>query len=123
MGRRQIIQPYKVFDAGDMSGNLSQASPYTTIDQIDKIGILLEWTGSSPVGEFFVDVSYLLPGTTSYTAWQSLDFGSSVAITGNSGNHAIVINDPPFQKIRLRYVRTSGSGSLTAVLSAQSKGA
>lgn len=124
MGRRQVIPPYKAFNAADMSGNLTQASPYTTIDQVDKVGILVEWAnGSSPVGVFYVDVAYLIPGTTSYTAWQALDFGNPVAISGNSGNHAIVINDPPFQKMRLRYVRTSGSGELTATLSASTKGA
>lgn len=123
MGRRNIIQPYKVFAAGDISGNLTQASPYTTIDQVDKVGIELEWTGTAPVGEFFVDVAFLYPNTTDFSQWQTLDFGSSIAITGNTGSHLISIQDPPFQKMRLRYVRTSGTGTLTATLFASNKGA
>lgn len=123
MGRRNLIQPYKVFSAGDMSGNLTQAAPYTTIDQVDKIGIELEWSGTSPVGEFFVDVAYQFQNTAEFTTWVPLDFGSSIAISGNSGQHIIFINDPPFQKIRLRYVRTSGIGSLTVTIFGANKGA
>jgi hypothetical protein len=106
-----------------MSGDLLQGEPYTTIDQVDKIGIVLDWNGSSPVGEFFVECSYLLPGTTDYTPWQALNFGNPIDISGNSGSHLLSIIDPPFQKMRLRYDRTSGSGSLTAVIYGASKGA
>lgn len=123
MGRRNLIQPYKVFNAADMSGNLTQAAPYTTIDQVDKIGIELEWAGTAPVGNFFVDVAYQYPNTLEFTTWIALDFGSSIAISGNSGQHIITINDPPFQKLRLRYVATSGTGTLTATVFGANKGA
>ncbi len=123
MGRRNLIQPYKAFDAADMSADIAQASPYTTIDQTDKIGIILEWSGTAPVGTFFVDVSYLYPNTTIYSAWEALDFGSSIAISGNTGTHNISIQDAPFQKMRLRYVATSGTGALTATVFAANKGA
>lgn len=123
MGRRNLIQPYKVFDAASMGANISQAAPYTTIDQVDKIGIELEWSGTSPVGEFFVDVAYQYPNTLEFTTWVPLDFGSSISISGNSGQHIITISDPPFQKMRLRYVRTSGNGTLTATLFGANKGA
>lgn len=123
MGRRNIIQPYKAIDAGDMAADITQAAPYTTIDQVDKVGIELEWAGASPVGAFFVDVAFIYPGTTIFSAWQTLDFGSSIAITGNTGSHLISIQDPPFQKMRLRYVAASGTGSLTATLFASNKGA
>lgn len=123
MAKRELLGPYKVFDAASMAGDLTQATPFSTIKGLDKVGLILEWTGTAPVGEFFVDVSYLIPGTTSYTAWQELDFGAPIAITGNSGNHHISIQDPPFEKMRLRYVRTSGTGSLTATEFGASKGA
>lgn len=123
MSRRNIIAPYKIFDSADMSANITQGAPYTTIDQVDKIGIDLDWTGTSPVGTFDVQVCYLIPGTNTYTTWRSLDFGSTVNITGNTGNHQFVILDPPFQKLRIKYTRTSGTGNLTAVLSAYNRGA
>lgn len=123
MAKRGIIPPYRVFNAADLSGNLTQAAPFTTIDSIDKVGMILEWAGASPVGEFLIDVSYLIPGTTSFTAWQVLDFGSPIAITGNSGSHSISIQDPPFERMRLRYVRTSGTGTLTATVFGATKGA
>jgi hypothetical protein len=123
MGRRNQIQPYNVFDAADMSADITQIAPFTTIDQVDKIGIQLEWSGAAPVGQFFVDVAYQLPNTTNFTSWQPLDFDLPIDISGASGNHNISIIDPPFQKMRLRYVFASGAGNLTATLFATGKGA
>jgi len=123
VSHRNIIEPYKIFDNADMSANINQGLPYTTIDKIDRISIDLDWTGTAPVGELIVEVSYLIPRTTDYTPWRPLDFGSTIDITGNTGNHQIVIQDPPFQKIRISYVATSGTGNLTAVFYAMSKGA
>lgn len=123
MAKRALITPHKALDNVDLASNQTQAAPYTTIDNIDKIGVDIVWTGTSPVGEIFVEVAYLLPNSTIYTTWQALSFGASIAISGNAGNHLLCIQDPPFQKIRLRYAKTSGTGNLTATLFAASKGA
>jgi len=122
-GRRAIIGPYIIFNAASMGADITQGAPYTTIDMVDKIGIDLDWTGTSPVGTFDVQVCYLIPNTTTFTTWRSLDFGSTISISGNAGNHQISIQDPPFQKLRIKYTRTSGTGNLTAVLHAMAKGA
>lgn len=123
MGRRQNVPAYKVFDTVDISINQTQIAPYTTIDAVDKIGIELDWNGTSPVGAFFVDVAYYYPKTATYSTFVPLDFGASIAISGNTGQHLLVIQDPPFDRIRLRYVKTSGTGTLTATLSCYGKGA
>lgn len=89
-------------------------STLTDITAMDNVGIILTWTGTSPVGTIEVQVSNDTAATP--TTWTALDFGSSISISGNSGTHTININQNPFAKLRLAYTRTSGTGEVTAKL-------
>lgn len=105
---------YKVFDNVDISTNQTSGIVYTPF--LDNVGIVIAWTGISPVGVIIVEVSNQKENPNESMEWVALDFGSSVAITGASGNHIINCNQLPFNAVRLRYVRTSGSGNLTATI-------
>lgn len=116
MGRKHVVHSYAMFDDVDISTN--QTSSTTNVEQLDQATIHISWTGSSPVGEIIVDAR-----NGSADSWYQLDFGSSIAISGASGDHQILFKEMPFTDIRLRYVFTSGTGSLTARLTMKSVGA
>jgi hypothetical protein len=99
--------------------DLSQSSVTSSVTNVtygDNIGIAVNWTGTSPVGALDIQVSN--DGST----WVSLDFGSSIAISGNSGNALININQLPYAQIRAVYTKTSGTGTLYASLTAKQTG-
>lgn len=116
MGRKSIIKSYKVIDAGDMSAT-SITGTVTACTGIDNIGMLAEWSGTSPVGVITVEVQN---GTS---GWSALDFGNPIAISGNTGNLNININQIPFENIRVVYTKSSGIGALTVTLAAKVVGA
>jgi len=85
----------------------------------------IAWSaGSTPVGVITVEVSntYALKGDgTVRTAgnWTTLTLSSACAVSGNSGNGAIDVDATAFYAIRLKYTRTSGSGTLDVTLNAK----
>jgi hypothetical protein len=83
---------------------------------------MVNWTGSSPVGELFFDASNDYAPSSGLGTWQALDFGSQIIISGNTGSHTIAINQLPYRFVRARYVKTSGTGTLIANLSAKQIG-
>lgn len=123
MGRRNLIGPFKVLNSVDISTDQLQSVP-STIDQIDRVEIEIEWTGSSPDGSITVECAYFDPKTLTYSTWETLNFGSTIAISGASGSHTLLMNEkPPGNKLRVRYTSVSGSGTLTATLLAYNVGA
>ena len=108
----------KVSNALDMSANITTET--TNVLNVDNIGIVASWNGTSPVGTLFVDVSN--DEGTSPTNWATLDFGVSIAIANNTDSGVININQVPFVWLRVRYVRTSGTGTLTLALSMKRNG-
>lgn len=116
MGRKNTHN-WAIIDSEDMSADITSDS--TDVTNTDNIGIIVSWTGTSPVGELFVQVSN---DNGTPTTWVNLDFGAAINISGNSGSHDISINQLPYSKLRLFYNRTSGSGSLVARLTQKQVG-
>jgi hypothetical protein len=116
MGRKSVLKSFKMIDAGDMSTSLPSQS--TNVINLDKASIHLVWTGTSPVGVITVEAQ-----NGENDSWYDLDFGSTINISGNSGDHQIVFSELSFTTIRINYTRTSGTGSLTATISAKVTGA
>lgn len=111
MARKNVLKNWSMF--GTTGADMSQSSVTSSTTEInyqDNAGIIVTWAGTSPVGQFFVDVS------NDNTNWVTLDFGSAVSISGDSGSHAIDMTQLPFSYIRSRYVKTSGTGTLNANL-------
>lgn len=117
MGRKDVLAAWPMFGSSgaDMSG--SRTSNITTVQYMDNVGIVVNWTGTSPVGTFTVEVS-----NDNFLTSSTLDFGSTITISGNSGSHLIDINQLPYGYIRAKYNFTSGTGTLTAVLSSKQLG-
>ena len=99
---------------GDMSANIT--SVITDVLSLDNVGIQLVWTGNA-VGSFFIDAS------NDGAAFTPMDFGSPAPVAAGAAS-SILINMAflPYKKIRIRYVFTSGTGTLNAFLSAKQSG-
>lgn len=110
-----------MFDNVSIAAN--QTSRSTVVEQLDKAGIVLEWTGSSPVGTVSVEGRLGNDQTATNTDWHALDFGSTISISGSSGSHTLVLEELPWTELRIKYTATSGTGNLTATLLSKDIGA
>lgn len=95
----------------------STTSNLTNVLYMDNIGIVASWTGTTPIGAIFIDAS------NDGSNWVTLDFGTGISVSGNTGSHVININQFPYNQIRARYVKTSGTGTLTLTLTVKQMGA
>lgn len=125
MSTRSNLRPQPVIVNGNMSGSITSAP---TILQSLTVGVYTySWAGTTPIGTVSVEISndYSLhqdgtvnnPGT-----WIQIFFtlnGSTVVnaapLTGNSGEGAIEFTSGAYA-IRTKYNRTSGTGTLQAVI-------
>lgn len=102
--------PYRVLSLGDMSGDLQSVGvdmlslPFGAIEAI--------WTGN-PTGTFSVDGSVdNVPSANLVTNWYPT--GTATNDPAGSASSALInLSGIGFRWVRLSYVRTSGSGSLT----------
>lgn len=101
----------------------STTSAISNVENTDNIGIVLSWSGSSPVGTLTVDCSNDYDTQSPGSAhWVSLDFGSAISISGNTGSSIININQLPYTWLRATYTKGSGTGTLVAKLSTKQTG-
>lgn len=73
--------------------------------------IEVKWSGS-PTGTF--NIQRTNEEDPEESDWQNLDFGETVSAGGSSGNHQFDIRWISFSKLRVKYTRISGSGTLKA---------
>lgn len=106
---KRTLSPYLVISAGTMGGDLTQAT-YTDIQNMDNVSVQLVWTGT-PTGTFYVD------GSLDKATWTALSLSPSAAAAGAASSILIDLNQLSFPYIRVRYVRTSGTGTLNAYIS------
>ena len=117
MGRKNVVKSFKMLDAVDISS--SQTSDATNVINLDTASIHVVWSaGSSPVGTITVEAR-----NGENDSWYELDFGSTISVSGASGDHQIMLNEMPFTDIRILYTATSGSATLTATLTMKTMGA
>jgi hypothetical protein len=102
-----------------MSANIT--SQPTVIQNTSKISYDVSWVGSAPVGTLQVQVS------NSYTQnsdgsvknagnWTTLTLDVTPTVSGNTGNGFIDLLEMASYAVRLVYVRTSGTGVMTAII-------
>jgi hypothetical protein len=115
MARKNVIKGYKPFDEVDISSN--QDSEEIVVTNLDKASIHVMWSGSSPVGTMVVQAKNGEKGT--YYNLEGLD---AISITGNSGDHVIIFSDMPFTHLKISFTNTSGTGSMTANMTAKQIG-
>ena len=131
MSTRPQFSPMPVFNATTgqaMAGNLT--SLVTIIQKLSMISYGVSWSGSTPVGTLSVQVSndYAQnPDGSVKTAgtWNTviLNVGgtpsTTIAVSGNTGNGFIDIDQMAAYAIRLIYTAGSGTGTINAVINAK----
>jgi len=123
MSSRPFLAPFQSVKDGDMSGDIVGAE--SIIQMIPLISYVLKWTGS-PVGVFSVEISndykrgangdVINAGT-----WVPVSLSVPAEAIGSSGDGCIHLTDIAAYAIRLKYTRTSGSGTLNATVSGKVK--
>jgi hypothetical protein len=116
MSRKSIVKSFQIFDTVDISTN--QTSSAVNVLKLDQASISISWSGTAPVGVITVEAKN---GTND--SFYELDFGTTIPVSGNSGNHQIILSEMPFEEIRVIYTSTSGTGSLDAIYTAKVLGA
>jgi hypothetical protein len=114
MGYKNVVSNYAMFGASgaDMSV-ASTTSNITTVTNLDNLGLVCSWSGTSPVGAIAIQAS------NDSSTWVALDFGSTIAISGNTGSHLINIKNIPYCYVRAVYTKTSGIGTLGLSITAK----
>lgn len=113
--RKNVIRGYKMVDAGDMSADITSSE--VNVINLDKASIFVSWTGSSPVGVLKVEAKNADNGS-----WFELDMGGPIDVAGNDSNHILLFNELLHNALRIVFTRTSGTGTLNAVLVAKQVG-
>jgi hypothetical protein len=120
-GRKNELSSYPIFSAQSAATNFDNFSKPTNVTWLDNAGITVQWTGS-PVGTLEVYVSNDNAGPfPNYPVanWQKLDFGAPIVIDGTNTNLLINMNQLPFNWLAMKYVSTSGTGTLSAQLTSK----
>ncbi len=125
MSTRTTLRPNTVIAAGDMSA-ASVTSVATILQSITSLNYAVTWSGTSPIGTLTVQASddYKADGGTVLNAgtWNVVPLNlagasvTSIPITGNTGNGMIDIDGIAAYAVRLLYTKTSGTGTLVAVV-------
>ncbi len=126
MSQRTVLRPVAL-PTIDMSAS-STASDATVLQGLSMVSYACSWTGASPVGTISLEISNdysLYPDGTVNNAgiWNLVPlnvngtFTTSCAVSGNTGNGYIDVSATAGYAVRLLYTRTSGSGTLTIVVS------
>lgn len=116
MARKHLIYSYPFFDAAIVSASVDSAS--SKVDQLDNASIDLEWSASTLSATVQVQAK-----NGDNADWRTLDFSSPITISGASGSHEIILLMMPFTDLRLHITVSSGSGTVSAILTSKSVGA
>lgn len=122
MARKQVLEPFKVIDDGDMSADITQLKP-TKVRQLDYVKLDIKWSGGPAVGEIKIEVADEFEKSGLISTWQELTFTSPISVSGSSGSHQVIILVVAFDLIRVKYIRSSGSGDLDVVIFGKTLGA
>jgi hypothetical protein len=111
--------PFSVITDGDMSASIT--SKPTIIQKLSMIGYDIRWTGTSPIGDLTVQVSNTYSENADGSVrnsgtWTTLTLSATTSVASNSGNGYIDIDATGAYAIRLVYTRTSGTGTMNAVI-------
>ncbi len=125
MSSRTTLRPNPVIVAGDMSA-ATVTSTATILQSITSLNYAVTWTGTTPIGVLAVQASddYQANGDHVINAgtWNPVPLNlagasvMSIPITGNTGKGMIDIDGIAAYAVRLLYTKTSGTGTVAAVV-------
>lgn len=116
MSRKNVLYSYNFFAPQVVSSTITSSS--TSVANLDNCSIAVVWSASTFDGFFVVQVR-----NGPNDSWRNVDFGSTIPITGTSGSNEIQFTQLPFTDMRCSITRTSGSGTISAVITAKTSGA
>lgn len=121
MSRSNILTPFKIVNAVSMAASIT--STITNTQYLDNVGIQGTFTGA-PTGAFSVQISADhaedANGNVTVTGnWVTLTLSPAPTASGSGDSFYIDLNQLSAPWIRLVYTRTSGTGSLTAYITAK----
>lgn len=119
MSSRPQFSPHKVITDGDMSADIT--SEPTIIQKLSMVSYSITWDGSSPSGDVVVEVSNDFEQNSDGSVrnagtWTELTLSAPTAVSGDTGTGFIDITQCSAYAIRLRYIFTSGTGTMNAVI-------
>lgn len=122
MASRPIITPHSVITNQSMASSIT--SEVTIIQNLSMLSYDVSWAGTAPVGVMSVQVSNTYSQNADGTVrnagnWTTLTLSSTTNVSGSTGNGMIDIDATGCFAIRLVYTRTSGVGTMNAVLNAK----
>ncbi len=129
MSSRPQFNPYPVINAESMATSLT--SDVTVIQKLSMPSYSYSWTGTSPIGTVSVEISNdysqnqdgSVKNAGTWTAiYFQLNGGlmvNSAPVTGNTGSGFIDVPIVGAYAIRTVFTRTSGVGTLTAIINAK----
>lgn len=125
MPRKNNMSGYSIVSTS-LAADFDTFSNPTNVDFLDNVSLLLKWDiAGLPIGEIQIFVSNFkqqsnpAAAPTQESDYAKLDFGAPILIGSSETSHIITLNQFPFSWIALKYIRTSGTGSITAKLTAK----
>ncbi len=126
MSTRPTIKSYAVINGESMAADITSLP--TILELISGVAYTVSWSGTTPVGDLYLqgsndyslnpDGSVLNSGTWT-NMYVSINGGApaaSMPISGNTGSGIIEIERTNIFAIRLFYDRSSGTGTLNALI-------
>lgn len=124
MSARTSLRPFLAIDAESMGASIT--STPTVLQSLTMVNYEIVWTGSTPVGTVSVEASNTCTvgsdGTVSGGTWTAIPLDlngvtvTSIPLSGNSGTGMIDIDGLSAYAVRLKYTRSSGTGTMSATV-------
>lgn len=124
MARKDTLKSYVLLNAQSTASDFNTFTNPTNVDYLDNVGIQVIWTGTT-VGVLevygFNDAANAQQG--SYPSnWSKFEFGATINVDTTNSDLLIHMNQLPYSWIALKYVATSGTGTMTAKLTVKMVG-
>jgi len=121
--KNQLV--YKVAEAQSLGASFITAP--TLIKYLDNVAYQIIQTGT-PTGEFFVEASVdyafdeVAQNVQNPGHWDALPLSTRLLLAGTPEDILVNLNQLPFTAIRVRYTRSSGTGTADIYLTARQIG-
>lgn len=112
---RRVMPPFAVYKKTLAATSYSDE---TDVGGLDVVQYDLVWSSGSSLN-YTVTVEFVEEMPTPNSAdwvWKTLDFGSTISLSGTAGIHNIVLTQVPFSRCRLKFTKSAGDCALVATI-------
>lgn len=108
---KNFIKPYPILNAQSLGASFDSVA--TSIQQLDRVGISITTTGT-PTGTVSIQ------GSVDKIKWFDMTFDTAIApLAGSPNDYFFDIEATALSWIRIDYARTSGTGTMSAYITAK----